>query len=417
MRPPSLALPLFLVATACGHSAEPRQIVAVDADLRPVVDGSNAFTWDMLRTAVALDAGNVFLSPFSVVTAVSMVYGGANGETEAQIASAMSVPDGGEDTWHENLGALVADLSGEHYRPYTLYTANRVWVQTGYPVLADYQTLLEDTYLAPFERSDFEADPAAARDEINAWVAEQTHDRIPKLFEAGDISDATRLALVNAIYFLADWKVGFDPDETASRAFRLASGDELHVPTMSVEGTFGTGVTAGGVTVLRMAYESGEVSMIVLLPEADDGADALAAGLDSATVGGMLDVLEKSKHVEVTMPSFELSYELPLKDALVSLGIVDLFDPELADLSGIVDPSNDHLSVEAARHKAFIRVDEEGTEAAAATGMEAGSVGVPPTPTVVHVDHPFVFLIRDDLTGTVLFAGRIADPSKAPISD
>jgi serpin B len=407
-----LAVPAF----AC-QSADPRQVTSVDADLRPIVDGSNAFTWDMLREARSLDGGNVFVSPFSIVTALSMVYAGANGETEAQIADAMSVPEGGESTWHEQLGALVADLSGDHARPYTLYTADRVWGQTGYPIHKAYGDILEENYLAPWNAIDFVSDPASARKEINGWVADETKDRIQDLFQSDDITADTRLVLANAIYFYADWKKPFHADETKNLAFTLASGDDVKVPTMTQSETFDAIVAEDGTTVLELPYDGDDISMVVLLPAKVDGLDDLLATLDDARFNELLDSLYTWEELDIHVPSFELDFELPLADALMDMGVTDAFDPALADFSGIIDPSIDSLWIQAARHKAFVRVDEQGTEAAAATGFSMSDGAYKDELTQVHLDHPFVYLIRDNLTGTVLFSGLMTDPSKAALAD
>lgn len=411
---PVVALSLL---AAC-QPADPRQITSLTPELEPVVVGNNDFAWDMLQTVSGLDDQNVFFSPFSMVACLSMLYAGANGESEAQIGAAMSVPEGGEDGWHENLTALLADLTGEHYRDYTLYSANRIWGQAGYPFEADYLDLLANSYLAPLTEVDFTADAEAIRSEINDWVADQTRDRIPSIFEPGDISATTRFALVNAIYFLADWRTGFEPDDTTDRAFTLADGSEIQVPTMHASATVNAIQHDDGTMVLQLPYEGDELSMVILLPPTADGIDALVASLSDATVSGLLADLGEREEVDVFLPSFEMSYTLPFADALMALGIVDVFDPSLSDLSGIVAPTVEQLYVQAARHKAFVRVDEAGTEAAAATGISGEYTMAESGPyDSIHVDRPFVYVIQDDLTGAVLFAGRMMDPSAAPLQD
>ncbi|MFH1468079.1 MAG: serpin family protein [Pseudomonadota bacterium] len=353
-----------------------------------------------------------------MVACLSMVYGGANGDTEAQIGAAMSVPEGGEASWHENLGALLNDLSGEHYRGYTLYSANRVWGREGFPFEADFLSLLADSYLAPLEEANFAADPEAVRAEINGWVSEMTRERIPELFESGDINADTVLALVNAIYFLADWTTEFDPDLTSDRQFTLADGDTVRVPMMEGESTYLAARLSDDTEILQLPYDGDELSMVILLPPSADGIGDLVASLDDATVSAALAEVEEHEEFTVVLPSFQMDYDLPFAEALAALGIVDAFDPYTADFSGIVDPSIDQLWIGAARHKAFVRVDEHGTEAAAATGitMEDGAAD-PEEFSAMYVDHPFVYMIHDDLTDTVLFVGLMMDPSQAPLED
>jgi serpin B len=411
-----IALAALSVGAIACHSPDPRIVDARTAALDPIVTGNNEFAWDMLRTVEDLDSGNLFFSPFSMVACLSMVYGGAEGDTETQLAEAMSVPVGGEAAWHDNLGALLTDLSGEHYRGYTLYAANRVWGREGYPFVTSYRSLLEDSYLAPIEETDFAADPEASRAEINDWVAEVTQDRIPELFEPGDINGDTVLALVNAIYFMADWSIEFDPDLTRDRSFELADGGTVTVPMMEGEDSYLAGRQPDGTEILQLPYADEELSMVILLPPTAAEISDLVTSLDDATVTDHLAMVAEREEFTVVMPSFQMDYDLPFDQALQALGIVDAFDPILADFSGIVAPEDGQIWIGAARHKAFVRVDEFGTEAAAATGitMEDGSAG-PDEFTSITVDRPFVYMIRDDLTDTVLFTGLMMDPSQAPL--
>jgi serpin B len=404
-------------AIAC-HRPDPRVVDARTTELDPIVSGNNEFAWDMLRTVGGLDGGNLFFSPFSMVACLSMVYGGAEGDTETQLAEAMSVPAAGEAGWHDNLGALLSDLSGEHDRGYTLYAANRVWGREGYPFLDSYRSLLQDSYQAPIEETDFAADPEASRDEINGWVAEVTQERIPELFEPGDINGDTVLALVNAIYFQADWSIEFDPDLTHDRSFELEDGGSVTVPMMEGGDSYLAGRQADGTEILQLPYADEELSMVILLPPTAGDIGELVASLDDATVTDHLAMVAERDEFTVVMPRFQMDYDLPFDAALQALGIVDAFDPVLADFSGIVAPEDGQVWIGAARHKAFVRVDEYGTEAAAATGitMEDGAAG-PGQFSSITVDRPFVYMIRDDLTDTVLFTGLMMDPSLAPLLD
>jgi serpin B len=417
-RPAHLALAALAIGAVACHPADPRLVDGRDDALAPVSIGNNELAWDMLQTVSDGDGGNLFFSPFSMVACLSMVYGGAEGETEAQFAAAMSVPEGGEASWHDSLGALLADLSGEHYRGYTLYSANRVWGRAGYPFEQGYLDLLDGSYGAPLEEANFAADPEAMRAEINDWVAELTHDRIPELFESGDIDADTVLALVNAIYFMADWATEFDRRDTEDGRFELADGDTVTVPMMHAEATFEAGEQPDGTQVLRLPYDGDELSMVILLPPTADAIDDLVASLDDETVTDHLAILSEREEFTVELPSFQMDYDLPFEDALRALGITDAFDPILADFSGIVDPSDGQIWIGAARHKAFVRVDEQGTEAAAATGitMKDGAAG-PDELTAIYVDRPFVYMIHDDLTDTALFVGLMMDPSAAPLED
>jgi serpin B len=391
---------LLLSAVGC---AQPRVVTTVDADMAVVVEGNNAFALDMYQEAAGTE-GNLFFSPFSITAALSMVYAGAEGESEAEIASAMGVTD--EALWHDKLGLLFDDLVGPHHRPYTLSGANRVWAQEGLDVQASFEDLMAEAYNAPLERLDISADPDKATDKINRWVSRQTRGFIPELFERGDISAATMLVLCNAVYFEGDWAEQFEEDQTSDGAFFTLDGGQVQASLMHHTASYGY-AELDGLQVAELPYEGDELSMVVLLPEEDDGIYELEAELSPETLASWVDAIQP-REVEMTLPSFTMDYELPLKDTLKALGIEQIFDAGAADLSGMVPGGG--LYIEAARHKAYVDVFEHGTRAAAATGFGADLTAAPES-IVFTADHPFVFLIRDMLTGSILFMGRVEDPS------
>lgn len=383
---------------------DPREVTSLDADMSAVVAGNNAFALDLYGAAAAGD-GNLFLSPFSVSAALAMTYAGAAGVTADEMADVLDVRLD-PAAFHEDFGTLMRDLGGDHEgRGYTLSVANRIWGQEGYGWAEDFVAVNADDYGAPLEGADFTADPDAVREEINAWVAEQTREKIPELLQPGDVTVDTRMVLANAIYFKATWITQFDPADTRDRPFHLAGGGSVDVPTMSVEGEFEVAFL-DGLSVLRLPYTDDEVSMLVLLPDDVDGLADLEAALSPEAIEGWVAALDTSE-LPVTLPRWELRYRADLASLLADLGMVAAFDPIAADFSGMTGGDND-LYIGRVIHEAYVKVDEEGTEAAAATAvaMEAGSAGVS-----FDADHPFVFVIRDDLTGAILFMGRVADPS------
>jgi serpin B len=414
-RTASLAAVSLLLALGC--RPDPRAITTVSADLEPIVQGSNAFAWESWQASRDHIAGNMFYSAFSQVAAMSMVYAGAEGDTEAELAAALSVPEGGEEGWHEQLGLLMADLSGEHHRPYTLYSANQLWGQEGYPWEQPFLDVTADQYLAPMEDVDFRADPEGARSDINAWVADQTHDRIPELFAQGDITALARMVLANAIYFLADWDLPFEEGDTQDRDFELADGGTVSVAMMEQTEEHGF-ADLEGLKVLEMNYESDEISMVFFLPDAADGLEVLEDQLTSDQVDAWLADTHDVE-VDVRIPSFQMETEFPIEQVLIDLGVETAWLEGQADFSGMLDKDVEDLWLARVVHKAFVRVDEEGTEAAAATGavMNGELSAEPGEPATFHADHPFVFMIRDRLTGTILFQGRMSDPSRAPLQD
>ena len=417
MTRPTASLAALSLLLAAGCRPDPREITSVSAELEPIVQGSNDFAWDSWQASRDHIEGNMFFSAFSQVAAMSMVYAGAEGDTEAELAAALSVPEAGEQNWHEQLGLLMADLSGEHHRPYTLYSANQLWGQEGYPWEQPFLDVTADQYQAPMEDVDFRADPDAARQDINRWVADQTHDRIPELFEEGDITALARMVLANAIYFLADWDLPFDEGNTLDRDFTLADGSLVSVPMMSQTDEHGF-ADLEGLKLLEMNYESDEISMVFLLPDEADGLEGLEDQLSNDQVQAWLDEAQEVE-VGVLIPNFQMETEFPIEEVLIDLGVETAWLEGEADFSGMLDKDVENLWLARVVHKAFVRVDEEGTEAAAATGavMNGELSAEPGDPAEFHADHPFVFMIRDRLTGTILFQGRMSDPSQAPLQD
>lgn len=417
------ALPLLLVLAACKADPDPdpgfdpdrvaRSVTSADGDTGVVVRGHNGFTFDLYGSLVDADPSeNLFFSPFSVTSALGMTRAGARGVTAEELRAALRV-EGEDAAWHTALGALTRDLNGDFKRGYTLRVANRLFGQSGYPFEADFLGICADDYGAPLEEWDFRADPEGGRERVNAWVEEQTEDRIQDLLPEGSVTDGTRLVLANAIYFYADWALQFDPDETRDLPFALLDGGTVDVPIMvrDLEEIEDHGIEVGyddGVSVLRMPYQDDEISMVLLVPDAPEGLAALEASLDAARWDGLLRGLSPAEG-RVGMPRVELSSKHDLVPHLRALGVNDAFDRQLADFTGIAAPVEDgNLYITGIFHQAFVKIDEAGTEAAAATGVV---VGTDSEPLSVIADRPFVFAIRDDLTGAILFAGRVVDPS------
>jgi len=419
----SLTLSSILVVTialaACGSSdsgsegeeeqQQPmrveRQVTERTAELAPVVDGNNAFAWS-LYDVLRAEPGNRFFSPFSLYTALSMTYAGARGETATQMREALHIGDD-DAQHHAGLGALLRDLSGEKEgRAYQLRIANRIFGQLGLAIEPAFLDLVATEYAAPMEQLDFGGDPEGSRSTINEWVAEQTEDRIEELLRPGDITTDTAVVLANAIYFWALWAEQFDPADTRDAPFTLADGSQVTVPMMSAEVEARAAVRYPGdgtPSVLELDYEDHEVSFVVLLPATADGLDALEQTL---VAGGYDDLLASARpqEIQVGLPSFEFRDRFSAVTALRTLGAPAMFCDAPADFSGIASS----LCVSDVVHEAYVKVDEEGTEAAAATAVV---VTVQAASPAFIANHPFVFAIRDQLTGTILFLGRVEDPS------
>ncbi len=388
-----------------------RSVTSAEGDLGAVVEGNSAFAWDVYG---ALSGGddNVFVSPFSMSAALGMTMAGADGDTLTEMSQVLgaTLPDA---DWHPAMGELIRDLNGDFERGYTLYVANRLFGQDGYPFESAFLATCEDDYGAPLAAWDFVSDAEGGRELVNDWVAEQTNDRILELLPPGSVSGDTRLVLANAIYFLADWALPFDPDDTSDGPFTRLDGSRVTAPIMRIATRDHRDAPhefaeVDGATIVRIPYKDDELSMILVVPEAPDGLPALEAELDADTFESWVAGLERGDFV-LRMPRFELRYEVDLVPVLEQLGLSTPFSDATANFDRMSSSQPDgRLFVSGVFHQAFVAVDELGTEAAAATGVVVGPASAPPT---VDATHPFLFVLRDDLTGSVLFVGRVADPT------
>ena len=390
------------------------------ADLDELVRGNNAFAFDLYH-ALSDGQGNLFYSPFSISQALAMTSAGARGETLSQMETTLHhrLP---QSSLHPAFNALDRTLAsrgqapggapndaGEAGQYFRLNIANAVWGQDGYHFLPDFLDVLAENYEAGMMAVDFVAAPDDSRVRINDWVAEETESKIKDLLPPGIIDESTRLVLTNAIYFNASWLWPFSPRDTEVRPFHLAGGGTVAVPMMTETTKEFYGYARGdGYQAVDLPYSWGELSMTVLLP--DEGKlGEFEGSLDSEMLNRIIDDIEID-YVTLTMPLFEFESEFSLGDTLAEMGMPDAFASG-ADFSGMTGSRD--LWIRAVVHKAFVSVDEEGTEAAAATAVVMDDSGPGKEPIVVTVDRPFIFLIRDTGTGTILFLGRVSNPNPA----
>lgn len=359
-------------------------------------------------------AGNLFISPYSISTALAMTWAGAEGRTAEQMAEVLRF-DMSEESVHQQFediqGKLASDYRQQYIEgtgdPLTLEVANALWAQEDFSLLPDYVDLVRARYAAEARNLDFAGDPEDSRQTINAWVEEKTRDRILNLLPRGSIDALTRLVITNAVYFKGSWRDPFDESATSDGPFTTAEGSEVTVPMMhqTEEYPYFQGF---GCRAVELPYADNQSSMVVLLPDGDLG--EFEQTLTEQKLSDITDSLT-SKEVELTMPSFEFTSSFRLSETLKTLGMEIPFEAGEADFSGMTGSRD--LYISAVIHKAFVKVDEEGTEAAAATAvvMALTSVQPEPEPVVLTLDRPFLFLIRDRITGSILFMGRVADPS------
>jgi serpin B len=384
-----------------------------EADLALLVEGNSAFAFELyqaLRDREDNKDDNLFYSPYSISVALAMTYAGARGDTAEQMAATLQFMLD-QDSLHPAFNWLDAELAkrgegaqGQDGEGFRLNIVNAIWGQKDYEFLPAFLDVLAENYGAGLRILDFITETETSRLAINQWVSDQTEDRIKDLIPQGAIDALTRLVLTNAIYFNAAWEYPFDEDMTANGPFYLVDGGQVSVPMMRQTESFG--YTDGeGYQAVELLYDGGELSMVILLP-ASGNLEAFEEGLQVQQVNDIINGLQPTE-VALTMPKFEFESEFSLKDTLTEMGMPIAFSGD-ADFSGMTGTRD--LSISAVLHKAYVSVDEAGTEAAAATAVIVGETAMPGQSAEVTIDRPFIFLIRDIETGAVLFIGRVLNP-------
>jgi serpin B len=370
-----------------------------------VVGGNNEFALD-LYGKLAAEKGNLFFSPYSISSALAMTYAGARTQTAEQMAK----------TLHFNLEDKLlhpafADLNNllvgaGRKRHYQLNIANALWGQKNYGFRPDYLKLTRQYYGAGLNELDFEKATEEARKTINAWVEKQTNNKIKDLIPAGALEADTRLVLTNAIYFKASWVEAFSEKLTKKEDFKVSAGSKVAVPMMHRTDHFSL-VDADTFQMLELPYESHDLSLLVFLPKKVDGLADFEKSLTAANLAKWLKQ-RKLYQVDVALPKFKITAEFKLKPVLSALGMPLAFSKD-ADFSGMT--SQEKLFIDQVLHKAFVDVHEKGTEAAAATAVTMRPTGAPVVPKATfRADHPFTFMIRENHTNSILFAGRLLNP-------
>jgi len=379
-----------------------------------VVEGNNEFALALFAQLQGQE-GNLFFSPYSISTALAMAYTGARSETEIQMAKALHfpvitnpdketsssvVPD--RQQFASAFGRIIKDLNNRGEKgSYELTVANALWGQQDYGFLTEYLELIKTNYDGQLNEADFLTAAESARKTINTWVEEKTKDKIKNLIAPGVLNSMTRLVLTNAIYFKGNWASQFETDRTKPAPFTLLSGDKIDVSMMNQTAEFSYMETED-FQGLELPYVDNELSMIILLPKANDGLIDFEKILTTENLSQWLGRLHKRK-VIVSIPKFKMTSHFALASVLKSMGM-----PNAADFSGMNGKKD--LFISAVIHKAYVDVNEEGTEAAAATGIVMGITSVGPRQPVFRADHPFLFLILDNQTGSILFIGRVMRP-------
>lgn len=391
--------------------SERERVIPAAARPADLARDNSVFAFDLYQR-LAAGPGNLFFSPHSLSLALAMTYAGAAGETARQMAETLHFRLPGHEL-HAAFNALDRYLAGRGAEGgFDLRIVNAVWGQRGHDFLPSFLDALAEHYGAGVRAADFRGAAEEARVAINGWVEEQTEDRIRDLVPPGAIDGLTRLVLTNAVYFKAAWVYPFEEGLTRPGVFRLLDGGEVETPMMHALEELGY-ARGNGWQAVDLPYEGGELSMVILLPDAGRFRE-FEAGLDAERVSGMLAGLWGAQ-VALAMPKFEFDSQFALPGTLKALGMADAFDPRRADFSGMDGRScragdDACLRIADVVHKAFVSVDEAGTEVAAATAVMMATESAPPERVDVTIDRPFLFLIRDRATEAILFLGRLVQP-------
>ncbi|MBN1312348.1 MAG: serpin family protein [Anaerolineae bacterium] len=396
----------------------------VERDTAPQIDstdrsalasGNAAFAFDLYQQLRTQD-GNLIYSPYSISVALAMTYAGADGSTARQMADTLhfTLP---QDKLHPAFNALGLALdsrnmtiedpeSGEEKTAVQLEIANALWAQAGFPFKQPFMEMLGRNYDAGVRQVDFVNAPEPARQAINQWASEKTHDKIQDIIPEGVISPDTRLVLANAIYLNALWQSQFEESATQDEPFYLLDGSQTQVSMMHQQETFGY-VSGDGYQAVDLPYMGGQLSMLAIVPDQDKFADVESI-FDAAYFEQVREALE-SQLVNLGMPRFEFETSIGLSDILIAMGMPEAFDGNRADFSGMAE---EDLYISAVLHKAYIKANESGTEAAAATAVVMDLAMAPlGEPINLTIDRPFLFVLYDHETGAILFVGRVLSPA------
>lgn len=374
-------------------------------DVATIVDGNNRFAIDLYQH-LSQTKGNLFFSPYSLSTALAMTYAGAAGKTAEEMAQLLHfrLPS---TAIHDAFNKLANLVFSENYPGYKLQIANRLWGQKNYSFLPSFIQLTEEYYGAALAEVDFQHQPNQVRETINRWVAQVTEENIQDLIAEGVLTNSTRLVLTNAIYFEGNWLSPFGGENTEASLFTTESGQQVTVPMMYQKNRFWYG-SDDGVKVLRLFYVDYKLSMVILLPDTREKLTQLEQNLSLEKLQSLLDCADQEYMVELWLPKFKLSAEFDLKETLSQMGMATAFSLEAANFAGMNGSPHD-LYLSTVVHKAFLNVNEAGTEAGGASGVIAASRSTAPE-TTFRADRPFIFLIQDSESDSILFIGRLMNP-------
>jgi len=380
-------------------------------DISSLTDGNSVFAFNLYQL-LSEEESNLFYSPYSISAALAMTYAGARGDTEKQMADTLQFYLS-QNQLHPAFNSLDQELAsrgegaqGKDGEGFRLNIVNAIWGQKDYAFLTSFLDTLAKNYGAGLRILDFINETEPSRIAINDWVSDETEGRIEDLIPQGAISQMTRLVLTNAIYFNAAWQYPFEEDATSPGVFYLLHGDEVTIPMMEQQESFS--YTEGdNYQAVELPYDGQELSMVILLPDSGQF-ETFEEDIEYQQIKDIIENLER-REVRLTMPKYEFASSFGLKKTLIDMGMPVAFSAD-ADFSGMTGEKD--LFISDVIHKAFVSVDEAGTEAAAATAVIMELTAMPETPVEVTLNRPFIFLIRDIETGAILFVGRVMNPGE-----
>ena len=416
----STAALLSLLLSACGAAPSAANVAQSNLrrvtspnvpsdDTQALLDGNNAFALDIYQTLRTQD-GNLILSPFSMSLALAMTFVGARGETESQMADTLHF-DLPQEKLHPAFNALDQELAtrgeakSDEQEPLQLDIANAAWAEQTYPFLREFLDVIASNYGAGIRLADFINQFESVRQEINDWVYDETQEKIKDLLPEGVLSSDTRMVLVNAIYFKADWLSQFDANDTYDAPFHLLDGTDVTVKMMN-QGTSMPYYQGDGFQAVELPYAGDTAAMDIFVPD-EGNFEAFESSLNSDLFNETINGLQPTSMM-LSMPKFTFESSFNLSDTLKSMGMEHAFDPDNADFSGMT--AQNDLFISDVIHKAFVAVDEEGTEAAAATAVIVDVTSAMMSDITLTIDRPFIFVIRDKPSGQILFIGRVLNP-------
>ena len=381
---------------------EPEPMEAPAEAFNPA-EAVNQLAFDLYHQLATEEKENLFFSPYSISTALAMTYAGARGETAEQMNTTLHF--GGQIVTHPAFAYLRTALDRiQKKENIQLNVANALWPQKDLEFRTEFIDLTQKHYASELHPVNYPTDSEGARNQINQWVEKQTHEKIKDLIGEADLNALTRLVLVNAIYFKGNWAAQFDPKQTHDATFHLPDASEQQVPMMSKKANYNL-AEGDGFKALEIPYEGDDLSMLIFLPNPTNTLSALEKNLSSTTIDGLQFNKEE---LIAQLPKFKLETSFALGSTLSKLGMPLAFNDQLADFSGMDEKQR--LYISKALHKAFIEVNEEGTEAAAATAVVMKLESVQASPKIFRADRPFLFAIRENTSGTILFLGRVMNP-------